>query len=366
MSITYPDLTNDFPDVASDERYLFRDMTIDDLPFVVQYEKLLNALKTAVDGATDVSTYQEEWNALVAFRETDEYKNHVAPLNMTADKFQTIEDKTISSQRFAKRQKQQWIISESQPEPNEQAVDDVWFRVDEITESGLVNATPFYKGEDGNYYEFTVSAKISFSSNEDIDNIVSGNDVSNPTAVVNNESLNRYVDAHNEEFNDYKDSVTAKLDAIKADVSKNANNITKNASGIAKNTSGIATNKSNIAANTSSINTNKNSISSMQSTINTMNTNIKSLQTALQGNAKSLSGVYRTGVISGQERQTHVVSFPSVFNKIPTILMSCPGADLYLGTVTKGGFSFDIKCGEPAGEYWSYADVTWNATADTV
>ena len=359
MSVTYEDLTNDYPDIESDERYLFRDMTIDDIPYIKQYQNLVNALNVAAENASDVSSYQEEWDALAAFKETDEYKNHVEPLNMTAEKFQTLEDKTISAQRFAKRQKQQWIISETQPEPNEQAVDDVWFRVDEIAESGLVNATPFYKGEDGNYYEFTVSAKISFSSNEDIDNIVSGNDVSNPTAVVNNESLNHYVDAHNEEFNDYKDSVTAELDAIKADVSKNANNITKNASG-------IATNKSNIAANTSSINANKNSISSMQSTINTMNTNIKSLQTALQSNAKSLSGVYRTGVISGQERQTHVVSFSSVFNKIPTILMSCPGADLYLNTVTKGGFSFDIKCGEPAGEYWSYADVTWNATADTV
>lgn len=153
MSVTYPDLTNDFPDVESDERYLYRDVTVDDITYINQYETLLSAVKTA----SDELSRQTAWEALVAFKETDDYKNHVEPVMMTASKLQTLEDKTISAQRFAKRQKQQWAVSDEQPESNEQAVSDIWFRVDSEDEDGTSNVTPFYKDENGEYKEFGLS-----------------------------------------------------------------------------------------------------------------------------------------------------------------------------------------------------------------
>ena len=45
MSTTYPDLTNDYPDIESDERYLYRDINVDDLPHIVTYETFLNVVK---------------------------------------------------------------------------------------------------------------------------------------------------------------------------------------------------------------------------------------------------------------------------------------------------------------------------------
>lgn len=364
MSKTYPDLDNDFPDIESDQRYLFRDMTIDDVPYVVQYEKLLNALKTAADGATDVSSYQEEWDALVNFKDTDEYKNHVAPLNITANKYQTLEDKTISAQRFAKRQKQQWIISKAQPKDNEQAVDDVWFRIDEELENGLVNTTPFYKGEEG-YLEFAVSPKLAFSSNADINNIVSGKEITNPDAVLNNEALKSYTSYHDEEYETYKQNINKELDPIKKDVSSNKKAISDN---LKANNEAIKDNSEAIKVNADKISTNKNNISSIQTNITSIQANIRSLQTALQSNAKSLSGTYRTGVISGGETQEHTVSFSSTFNKTPTVLASTGSGEFSITVreITKGGFKFEIRSHQPGTEYASWVDVTWNATADTV
>lgn len=360
MSVTYPDLTNDFPDVASDERYLFRDMAIEDVPFVVQYEKLLNALKTAADGATDVSSYQNEWNALVAFKGTDGYKNHVAPLNMTAEKFQTIEDKAISSQRFAKRQKQQWIISEIQPVENVQAVNDIWFRVDEITDDNLVNATPFYKGEDGSYHEFTVSPNLEFSSSDDVNNIVNGNTVTNPEAVLNNQSLKTYVISHAREYEDYKRSVEAEFTSTRADIENNTN-------GIVDNTIAIASNKKSISTNANDIATNKNSISTMQTTINTMNTEIKALKVAMQDVAVSESGTYRTGVISGGESQEHLVTFSKTFKNVPTVNVASGSGNFDVsvisGSVTKSSFKFRIKSNRPGTEYDTNVAVSWSAIA---
>lgn len=361
MSVTYPDLTNDFPDVTSDVRYLFRDMAIDDVPFVVQYENLLNALKNAADGATDVSSYQEEWNALLAFKGTDEYKNHVAPLNMTAEKFQTIEDKTISSQRFAKRQKQQWIISETQPEENTQAVDDIWFRVDEITEDNLVNATPFYKGEDGFYHEFTVSPNMKFSSEEDINNIVNGNTATNPEAVLNNQSLKNYVVSHDREYEEYKRSIEAELTSVKKDTAGNADNI-------AKNMIDIEINKKDIATYIDVVNTNKQNIATMQSTINTMSTEIKALKVAISDVAVSESGVFRTGVISGGETQEYLVTFSKTFKNVPTVSVASGSGNFDVsvvsGSVTQASFKFRIKSNRPGTEYDSWIDVSWAAVAN--
>lgn len=155
MSTIYPDLTNDYPDVASDERYLYRDVALDDITYINQYETLLNAVKTAGDD----SGRQTAWQALTEFKATDNYKNHVEPVMMSASKLQTLEDKTISAQRFAKRQNQQWIISDTQPESNTQAVDDIWFKVEKENDVAKTT-TPFYKDDDGTYKEFAIGVRI--------------------------------------------------------------------------------------------------------------------------------------------------------------------------------------------------------------
>lgn len=154
MSTTYPDLTNDYPDVASDERYLYRDITIDDITAINQYESLLNAVKSA----SDDSTRQTAWQALETFKSTDSYTQHVYPVMMSAAKLQTLEDKVISAQRFAKRQKQQWNLSETEPTNDAQAVGDIWLRQDSIGEDGVTLVTPFYKSNDGTYKEFDLSS----------------------------------------------------------------------------------------------------------------------------------------------------------------------------------------------------------------
>lgn len=154
MSVTYPDLTNDFPDIESDERYLYRDVTVDDITYINQYETLLSAVKTA----SDDSSRQTAWEALVAFKETDDYKNHVEPVMMTASKLQTLEDKTISAQRFSKRQNQQWIISDTQPEENNQAVSDIWLKT-EMENEVAKTTTAYFKSESGDYKELAIGVR---------------------------------------------------------------------------------------------------------------------------------------------------------------------------------------------------------------
>ena len=154
MSTTYPDLTNDFPDVESDERYLYRDITVDDIAYITQYETLLSAVKTA----SDDSGRQTAWEALNTFKDTDDYKNHVEPVMMTASKLQTLEDKTISAQRFAKRQKQQWQISDTQPESNVQAVNDIWLKTEHENEEKKTT-TAYFKDEDGEYKELAIGIR---------------------------------------------------------------------------------------------------------------------------------------------------------------------------------------------------------------
>ena len=155
MSVTYPDLTNDFPDVESDERYLYRDITVDDITYINQYETLLSAVKTA----SDDSGRQTAWEALTAFKETDNYKNHVEPVMMSASKLQTLEDKTISAQRFAKRQTQQWQISDTEPEDNDQAVDDIWLKTENENDAAKTT-TAYFKDEDGEYKELAIGIRM--------------------------------------------------------------------------------------------------------------------------------------------------------------------------------------------------------------
>ena len=154
MSVTYPDLTNDYPDVASDERYLYRDIVLDDIDYIKQYETLLNAVKTA--GSSEL---QSAWEALEQFKTTDNYKQHVYPVMMAAEKLQTLEDKVISAQRYAKKQKQQWEISDSEPESDNQAVDDIWLKVKSDNDVATT-VIPHYKDETGQYKELAFGMRI--------------------------------------------------------------------------------------------------------------------------------------------------------------------------------------------------------------
>lgn len=357
MSETYKDLENtSFPDEV-DKPYSFVDISIDKVPSIVKYEKLLNALKTAADGATDVSSYQEEWAALEAFKDTDDYKN-VEPLIMTAKKFQIMEDKIISAQRFAKRQKQQWIISEEQPDNNTQAVDDIWFRVDEITDSNLVNATPFYKGADDLYHEFAVSPKLTFSSEEDIDNIVKGNTVTNKEAVLNNQSLKDYVTSHNKEYDEYKDVIGKRIGNVETGVSKNTSNIEKN-------TKNITTNADNISKNKIDISLNVMDITRMQAKINTLETKVETLQSVINTVSTSKSGTDIVTTISGgQTISGRVVSYGCTFNSKPVVGASADRGEIEV-TVTRietGFFEYSITNTSTSG-YEAQVKVNWVATA---
>ena len=141
--------------MVSDERYLYRDIQIDDIEYVTKYEALYSALRTA----NDKQSRQEAWNALAAFKETDEYKEHVYPIIQDAEKMQTLEDKVISAQRFAKGQRQQWSLSETEPDTSVQTVDDLWLRKD-VDDPDHTAATVFRKAENGKY------KRLSFSMDE--------------------------------------------------------------------------------------------------------------------------------------------------------------------------------------------------------
>ena len=174
---TYTDLKNAYPDKddsqgnQSDERYQYKDMAISDVAYVRRYYELVDALnakiseviagKDLTDNSVviDTNLFKAEWDALVSYKQSPEYRDHVEPFEMTALKFQILEDKVLSAQRFAKRQKQQWIISDSEPDKNEQAVDDIWFDIYK-TENDIPYTVPKYKGKDGEYHEFSVTHSL--------------------------------------------------------------------------------------------------------------------------------------------------------------------------------------------------------------
>ena len=172
---TYTDLKNAYPDKddsqgnQSDERYKYKDVGIDDIQWIVEYHrlmeklnaKIIEAMSTQPDSKTGIDTeiFKTEWEELVEFKNSPKYRDHVEPFEMTALKFQILEDKVLSAQRFAKRQKQQWIISDSKPDKNEQAVDDIWFDIYK-TENSVPYTIPKYRGTDGEYHEFSVTHSL--------------------------------------------------------------------------------------------------------------------------------------------------------------------------------------------------------------
>ena len=124
---------SDYPAVDSDTRYIYRDVLADDIPYVNEYESLLVAVKTA----KTESARTDAWNALNAFMATSGYTDHVEPVIMNAVKMQRLEDCILACQRFAKRQTQQWIVSDVEPDTNIQAVNDIWFKPDSTTSNGV-------------------------------------------------------------------------------------------------------------------------------------------------------------------------------------------------------------------------------------
>lgn len=145
MSITYPDLNNDFPDIYSDARTVFREMTIDDVPHINTFETLTASLLSA---STD-SDRLASWNAYHTFLSSEDYTKHVEPCLYTSEKLQNLEDMVISAQRFAKRVQQQWKFSELQPEDSEQAVGDIWGKIEYINEDDTFSYTSYQKTSSG-------------------------------------------------------------------------------------------------------------------------------------------------------------------------------------------------------------------------
>lgn len=124
---------SDYPTVDSDDRSNFRDVKEEDIPYINEYELLM----TAVKSATSEAERSTAWINLTNFRATDGYKQHVDPVILNALKMQRLEDCILACQRLAKRQAQQWVISDSQPSLIEQAVGDIWFKRNGVNSEGI-------------------------------------------------------------------------------------------------------------------------------------------------------------------------------------------------------------------------------------
>lgn len=153
MSATdgYTDLPySDYPAVDNDERYLYRDVQLDDIPYINNFESLFAAVKAAVDSSARLAA----WNHLQDFISSTEYIEHVEPVLTTAMKFQRLEDCLLACQRFAKKQVQQWVVSDTEPESVSQAVGDIWFKTSGET-NGVANYTMYRKTSSG-YVEMSI------------------------------------------------------------------------------------------------------------------------------------------------------------------------------------------------------------------
>lgn len=136
-----------YPAVDSDERYAYNDLQLENIPYVNEYEALLLAVKTAAT-ADDRSA---AWITLDAFQKTEEYIKFVEPVILNAIKMQRLEDCLLACQRVAKRQTQQWVVSDTQPEDVGQLVNDIWFKPDpdKSSSDGIPNYLMYQKTSDG-------------------------------------------------------------------------------------------------------------------------------------------------------------------------------------------------------------------------
>lgn len=143
---------SDYPAVDSDTRYIYRDVLADDIPYVNEYESLLVAVKTA----KTESARTDAWNALNTFMATSGYIDHVEPVMMNAVKMQRLEDCILACQRVAKRQSQQWVVSDTEPDDANQIVNDIWFKPDSES-SGEVQAHSMYQKTNDGYVQMAIS-----------------------------------------------------------------------------------------------------------------------------------------------------------------------------------------------------------------
>lgn len=142
----FSDLTySAYPAVDSDERYTYDDLGLDNIPYVNEYEALLLAVKTAATEAERSTA----WTNLTAFQATENYSNFVEPVILSAIKMQRLEDCLLACQRFAKRQTQQWVISDTQPDAIPQAVNDIWFRPNGVTSDAATMYLMYQNTSDG-------------------------------------------------------------------------------------------------------------------------------------------------------------------------------------------------------------------------
>lgn len=165
MSITYPDLENDFPDIYSDSRTIFKNMTIDDVQYINQFNTLTSALLSASSDADR----RAAWDAYNEFLLSENYEKHVEPCLISVEKLKTMEDMVISAQRFAKRVQQQWLFSETVPEDSVQAVGDMWGKIESIQDDGTFLYTAYqktdsgYKKHENCYHGFEDNVPVSMS-----------------------------------------------------------------------------------------------------------------------------------------------------------------------------------------------------------
>lgn len=111
---------------------------------------------------------------------------------------------------YAKSKGQQCVISAIQPqEASEdgsvigQVEGDIWFRIDE-EKDGVINTTPFQKQADGTYKEFAVAPKLSFATNDDIDEVLDEKieELETPEALINSQLLKYYTKQIKTDYND--------------------------------------------------------------------------------------------------------------------------------------------------------------------
>lgn len=361
MGDTYDDLTNKYPDVEeSDVRYDFQTMDIESIPRIIEYQNLLTDLYSAyVSG--DASAYDEKVARFTEYINSEDYITYVEPHIINEKKLQLLEDKVISTQRFAKRQKQQWSISDTAPEDNAQAVDDIWFRIDSI-ENGIINATPFYKDSEG-YKEFALAPKLTFSSNSEIDKIYSNKTLSDGNALINNTLLQYYKSKHDGEFNSYKSSVSNNISSSVSSLRSELKPL------IDKNSTSISNLNKNVSSLEANVNNLSSTVSNLSTRLSTAEGNITTLSNKLATNVTADKGSYSLNkVIGGQETQDHTISFNTPFSTVPNVLASAGNGAITVTVINviNSGFTVRVKnTNLDESNYLRDVVITWTASAKT-
>lgn len=111
---------------------------------------------------------------------------------------------------YARSKGQQCVISSTEPPAASedgsvigQVEGDIWFRIDE-EKDGVINTTPFQKQADGTYKEFAVAPKLSFATNDDINEVLNDSieELGFPESLINNQLLKYYTKQIKTDYND--------------------------------------------------------------------------------------------------------------------------------------------------------------------